>query len=693
MIDPATTKRSRGFGVLIAVISLFLFCSVSIARVQDTPVNQLQLSQVSLAEPGKEKVEFPVSDRLATFTGSNVDVLLAETKSKNHPSSVDVAALQAKYRLDPSTFSGLIARMMAWSQEALPIEPSVRPDQLPQGQKRVAQIQAIQKLVFDEEGKILPAALAWLATGNRQALDEAKRRALNLASWNTRGATSYRAHDQAGRSIAWTLALAYDWLYPELGLAERARLAAAISDRLSEMLGKGPYGLDDGRKRDSNPYDSHGAVTLARVSAICAVMAGVSPQFDTCFRDTVPRYLKRPVPWGGDDGGYANGTNYGQWDVSFTHLIVWDLLRESLGVDLTKTPWAQGYGKFITYFLPPGTPTGLFGDGAEKNWRQVWATQARAYAARVPSPLADWYARQQFGEDETSLQLLLAPYRDWNKTPAQIPADTPNAILMPSIGWVAMHSNLADRGRTSVYFKSSPYGSFNHSHADQNSFVINAQGQPLAIDSGYYDYYGSPHWKNWYKQTRAHNAITFDGGQGQMFDTMAAKGKITQFETTPAYDLVTGDATKAYGGALTRAVRSMVYVRPGTLLVFDSLASTTPRTWEWNIHAMEAMKVTGKRSIEIDKDGERLCVEVLNSPGVEFSQTDQFTAATSGVYPKQWHGAFKSSARSRDFGMLTLLSVGCEHPSVEVTNKPGAMEVAVGGYRFAFTNSMVEQIH
>lgn len=624
------------------------------------------------------------------FAIPGVDVLLRQAKQQSRPRSVDVSVLQTKQRLDPGSFASLLQRVAGWNQETLPLEPASRFELLPQGKERDAGMHTVMQLAFGEENKTLSSAMAWLATGDKLALIEAKRRTNNLALWNTQGDTGFKANDQAGLSIAWTLALAYDWLYPELGEAERARLVVAVSDRLREIMAKGPYGLDNGWQLDANPYDSHGAVTLARVSVICTVMAGVSPQFDTCFRNTVPRYLKRPVPWGGDDGGYANGTTYGQWDITFTQLNVWDLLRESLGVDLTKTPWAQGYGNFITYFLPPGTPTGQFGDGAEKNWHQVWATQAKAYAARVPSPLVDWYARQQFGEDRAAL--LMAPYRDWDKTPAQIPVGTPNAILMPSIGWVAMHSNLADRGRTSVYFKSSPYGSFNHSHADQNSFVINAQGQSLAIDSGYYDYYGSPHWVGWYKQTRAHNAMTYDGGQGQMHDTMAAKGKITQFETTAAYDLVTGDATQAYGGALTRAVRSMVYVRPGTLLVFDSLASNMSRIWEWNIHALNPMVVTGKRSIEIDKDGERLCVEVLNGPDVEFSQTDQFTAAPSGVYPKQWHGAFKSTARSRDFGMLTLLSVGCEHPSVEVTNKPGAMEVAVGGHRFAFTNTTVEQV-
>jgi hypothetical protein len=550
----------------------------------------------------------------------------------------------------------------------------------------------IQKSVFDEEDKILQAALAWLAIGDRQALDDAKRRVLNLADWNPRGVTGFASHDQAGRSITWTLALAYDWLYPEWSEAERTRLAAVIGARLRDIMGKGAYGLDDGRKLDRNPYDSHGAVALARVAAICTVMAGVAPEFDACFRRAVPRYLRRPVPWGGDDGGYANGTTYGQWDTAFTHLIAWDILRHGIGVDLAKTPWAQGYGSFIAFFLPPGTPTGMFGDGAEKNWRGVWATQARAYAARVPSPLADWYARQQFGEDESSLQLLLAPYRDWGSIPAQLPADTPNAIRMPSIGWVAMHSNLADRGRTSVYFKSSPYGSFNHSHADQNSFVINSRGQPLAIDSGYYDYYDSPHWRGWYKQTRAHNAMTFDGGQGQSHDTLAAKGKITQFETTPDADLVTGEATQAYGGALTRAVRSMVYVRPGTLLVFDSLASAVPRTWEWNVHALRRMAETDDQSITIDQDGERLCVKVLSGPQMDFEQTDQFAVAPMGEYPKQWHGVFRSVAKSRVFRMLTLLSVNCEAIAAEVVEGPTGLAVELSGRRFAFTDAKVERV-
>src|SRR5690606_27048156 len=115
-----------------------------------------------------------------------------------------------------------------------------------------------------------------------------------------------------------------------------------------------------------------------------------------------------------------------------------------------------------------------FGDGFEQ--RQLREQQARfgkAYASFAPSPLARWYASHLEGEDPKRFEYVIAP----PGTPARpepLPAGTPDALHLPSIGWVALHSDLADPKRTSVYFKSSPppFGAFNHQAADQNAFVI-----------------------------------------------------------------------------------------------------------------------------------------------------------------------------------------------------------------------------
>jgi len=229
-----------------------------------------------------------------------------------------------------------------------------------------------------------------------------------------------------------------------------------------------------------------------------------------------------------------------------------------------------------------------------------------------------------------------------------------------------MHSNLADNDRVSVYFKSSPppYGAFNHQHADQNGFVINAGGRRLAIESGYYDGWKTPHWSQWLKQTRAANAITFDGGQGQIFFEQTGYkrmgyGRITRFDSTPQYEAVTGDATRAYDGALSQALRTLVYLRPGLLLVHDRLASDTPRRWEWNIHALNRMAETSARAIEIENGGQRLCVQMLGGPPVRFSQTGEWPPeAAPRKGEAQWHGRF-ATAPLRAAQLLALLDVGC----------------------------------
>lgn len=603
----------------------------------------------------------------------------------HHPRTVDVKALRMQAQL-----TALLRNRKSSDLALTPIE-QVDGEAMPQGTAaREAYFARLRATVGRETDAVLRMALAAAVLQDDSLLLAVKQRVLRIAGWDPRGTTGFFQHDQSGRSVAWTLALAYDWLYDQWSPEERKTLLAAIRPRVEDMLSlpvqglpTGWAGLDWGRKLDRWPYDSHGAVTLARLAVICTVLSGEDELFDRCAKAVVPRYLARPIPWG-ETGGYANGTAYAQWDVLYTHFSVWSLLKNALGVDLWQSDWAKGYLNFMAYFLPPGAPSGLFGDETEKRFADVWATQAKVYAAHRPSPLADWYARNQFGEKPLHLALMLAPWRDFSQVPGPLPSGTPQAVHLADIGWVAMHSDLGDRGRTSVYFKSSPYGSYNHSHADQNAFVIHAGGRVLAADSGYYDYYGSPHWKDWYKQTRAHNAITFDGGQGQLVDTMKAGGRISHFESTRAYDLVTGDATEGYGGALTRAVRSMAFLRPGTVLVFDALASDQARTWEWNLHALTPMTEKGPRALEIEQNDVRLCVTMLEAPEGAFAQTDRFTTEPQGNYPRQWHARYITAAKSREAVFLALLDVGCLNPEVEKERLTKGLNVSVKATAFAF---------
>jgi hypothetical protein len=575
----------------------------------------------------------------------------------------DPATAQAMVAQRQAELNWLLAQVDSRLGDALPLEPG-------------GGTQAAAAALASEECKrALMAALAWLVSLREEHYAEALRRVLNLASWDPRGTTSYANADEASRAIATTLALAYDWLYARLDAGQTELLRGAMLTRATDMYND----VIGNRSRVAvHPYDSHGNVTLTHLAVICVLLAGDLPEAQIGFRDALPLAIHWTSPWGGDDGGFGNGTAYAHWTIGDS-LIPWYILRWVVGVDLAQKAWVRNFGRFITQFLPPGTPSGAFGDAAEQQLGENWARFGKAHALFAPGALGRWYAAHLAGEDPVQLELLLAPPA--LSGPAPFPSATPSAALFASIGWVAMHSSLEDPARVSIYFKSSPYGSYNHSHADQNSFVINAGGQRLAIDSGYYDAYGSPHWNAWYKQTIAHNAITYDGGRGQgIFEHGGglASGAVTGFEHHDGHDIVTGDATQAYGGALTLARRSLVYLRPNLLLVYDRLASDSARQWEWNIHAANLMEVYSDRKIAINSSGQSLCVDMLAGPPMRISQTYVFTQDPAGAMPAQWHGSFHSDpAAGAEF--IALLNVGCSATQASANKADGVWTVVAGG--------------
>ncbi len=597
--------------------------------------------------------------------------------AKPHPRALpDAATLQAMLNQRQGALSLLYSKV----DGALGVPPQPEPSY---GTYQ----DTISAQTYAECQRLRDSALAWLVSGNQAYLADALARSQSLASWDPHGTTAYASVDQVSRAIAGTLTLAYDWLYPQLTTDQKTQLLGSIlargGDMYSDVIGSRP-------RVATRPYDSHGNLTLLYLAAMSVVLAGDASQAQIGLRDALPLALHWSNPWGVEDGGFGSGTAYATW-TSGDSLLAWYALRWAGGIDLAQKAWVRNHANFLAYFIPPGTPAGVFGDGAEMLLNENWARFGKAYTLFAPSPVGRWYASQLTGEDPTQLEILLAPPAD--SSPAPYPAGTPDSALFPSIGWAAMHSNLQDPARISVYFKSSPYGSYNHSHADQNSFAVNAGGQQLAIDSGYYDGYMTPHWWQWYKQTRAQNAITFDGGQGQVvYEQSGALGPgvITQYVHQSDHDVVAGDATGAYGGALTRAYRSLVYLRPNLIVVYDALASSVARRWEWNIHALNAMSVVSDQQISIQNNGQSLCVDLLAGPATQFTQTNQFSADPASWlgWTPQWHGAFIATNPSASTEFIALLRVGCTPATASASKANGVWTVVVGDHTVTFSGGV-----
>jgi hypothetical protein len=610
--------------------------------------------QVSSNGTASRVREFTVSATATPFLVPSPSTVLSQVSATPHPRGLPSSTMLATMKSQRAgAVDALIKDVQSKQKESLPGTAG--------GDGKAysrAALRALAAAVYSQQGSYY---------------NEAIRRVMNLAAWDPNGATAYAKDVEGARAITWALAVGYDWLYTKLSASQRSQILAALKVRGADMYGSVMSSIE------RNPRDSYRSQSLIFIAVISALVAPDLADASTWLSSSLPLALNSVNPWAGDEGGFSNAHAQGIWDVG-EQLMPWYVLRWATGIDVAKKAWVKNWARYIAYFSPIGSPSQVFGDGLEMNLGENSARFGKGYTYFAPTPLGRWYASKLTGESQIDPEYLMAPPSDY--TTAAFPSGLPNSLVLPTIGQLAMHSDLSNPARTSVYFKSSPapYGAFNHAHADQNSFVINSNGQRLAIESGYYDGYRTPHWTEWYKQTRAKNAITYDGGKGQVFyeqDGAVGSGKLTRHLQGSNYEIVTGDATQAYGGALTKAERSMVYLRPNLILVHDNLASQVGRQWEWNIHSLNAMNVVSGSKVSIENNGQTLCVDVLSGPPRRFEQTDRFTADPSGTRPRQWHGKFYSTELLTATEFVVLLNVGCTQATASATKTNGIWTVQV----------------
>ncbi|MFC5467333.1 DUF4962 domain-containing protein [Cohnella suwonensis] len=515
-------------------------------------------------------------------------------------------------------------------------------------------VATVNDVVFKEMTNILSGALVYMITDDAQykvsILDVTKPRLMAIAGWNPNGSTSYQTADQASRDIALLMAVAYDWLkVPSNGAfsdTDRQNLVSAIHAR-TKTIYDDILNAASSASLYKDPYYSHGWTAAGYVAIIATAMmhetqtvngATMAEHAKQWFRKSVPVRINMYPPIGGEEGGWATGTGY--WEVS--HLSdkrVADVLKEATVVNLYQKAFSRNEHNMVTYFMPVGSPGGQFGDGSEKPMLKETVNLLRRQAQVYdPNPIAQW--AQWFA---AAAPVSLEPYKLFsygygkNSVLPRPPFELPSARWQKDVGWVAMHSSLYDPERISLYFKSSGYGSYNHSHADQNSFTINAFGEKLAIDAGYYDGYGTDFHTNYYRTTLAHNAITYDINKGQKIDDMKASGRIAGFASIEAFDGTVGDATPAYnqnsaqpGWGLDLARRGIIYVKPNAFVVIDKLDAkgSANASFEYLLHA-DNMILDGLQQVTIEKNDANMKASIQYPIPDSAAVTSSFTDAAN----------------------------------------------------------------
>lgn len=526
-------------------------------------------------------------------------------------------------------------------------------------------------------------ALACLLTGDERYGQAAKRILLDVVSWGVEGPMSVLSPfgDEPGLRMARHGHRAYDWLYPLFDEKERAAVrehSVARARQILQRLRKADYLF--------TPAESHNGRLIAYLSEYAIVLKDEAPDA-AGWLDYSLRALTTFYPhWGDADGGWAEGVSYAV-GYNTIYLTALEALRAAAGVDLWKRPFFRTVRRFFLYCAAPNGEIKPFGDGAERNGvGGGGAALMLHHGRRFNDPACLWWARQ-VGQGVPTDPLVSLITED-TVAPSP-PGKLPSAAVFRGIGWAALHSALDDPARNAFFlFKSSPFGSVSHSHADQNSFALLKSGRALAIPSGYYGpAYGMPHHADWTRQTKANNCVLVDG-QGQVARDESAAGRIQGFHHGSALTYVCGDAAPAYGGRLTRFLRHVLFLRPGLFVVLDELAAPAPVTFQWLLHALEKMEVDGAARRVVSRRGPAtLTVRLHAEQDLAFSQTDQFDPPYNFGNPPEYHQEmpnhwhFTAGAKNRSnatrIAAVMLVEAAGEALRAQWKDHPGWAGIAV----------------
>lgn len=542
-----------------------------------------------------------------------------------------------------------------------PLPPE--PDWLPKGPDRARQYCIDYTTIRPPTHQMQLCALYYALTGDAACGAEAKRRVLYYFGWDPNGPTGTRHNDEPAMSIMRNGCRAYDWTYDLYTSEERAKIESCIVERARAI-----YEVLNRAKFHVSPANSHLGRQIGFLAEACVAVGAEHPEMQKWLDYVVDIYRTVYPAWAKSDGGWAEGPHYWACYMDFG-LDSLTAIRLGTGIDLIgtrdfyrNTPW------YFIYQSPPKGPVSPFGDGFQCQGQDTGVIYSFALLLNDPELL--WVAQKYRGRPNLGCVRDLVLTAMAKELTAREPKAISQARHFPGVGLVMSHSDLFNPAEdVAFYFRSSPYGAVSHGHCDQNAFVVAGYGEPLAIATGHYNYWGSPHHFKWVRATKAKCAVTIDGGNGQrrhegLKDAAAHGGKVCDFKIADDIVSFTGDATAAWDGVLSTCRRDVVRVGRDIFLIRDTLAAPEAHTWEYRLHAMDRMALDEANGhVRITRPKATLDVQFLGGEKLGFSQTDQFdppptwNRSNGRPFVDQWHFAAATAARTTNHVFYTALRV------------------------------------
>ena len=366
----------------------------------------------------------------------------------------------------------------------------------------------------------------------------------------------------------------------------------------------------------NNIYCNQNALTLYNAEGLTSQQKDkVNLWYQTIYDKHVDNFIPCWSYYRDDDGGWNWGAAYAMWSL-VDQFQLFENMR--IGTDknfYTDLPWVQNSINQYVYFMRPDNKSIHIGDGQTSLAPdKVMFLHANIYNDPRSLWMSQYYSQSQFMTwTIPKFQKLL--YKDFTM-PTVTQPNLPLDWWTDKVGLSVSRSSW-EEDATLVTFFNSPSKKAAHEHRDNNSFTI-FKNSPLLIDAGYYDSFGSSHYRNYYERTIAHNSITvFDSSEGTPFSNDGGqiesfhlknyndiflpenqRGKWIQFASGEGYSYNVADAQLSYNPAkLDFFRRRLLYIKPNKVIVLDHIhlknIENNQRDIKWIAHFVNKPDING----------------------------------------------------------------------------------------------------
>lgn len=458
-----------------------------------------------------------------------------------------------------------------------------------------------QVIKLAQNNKLPALCLAYRVTGDKLYAEKVRDKLLQLCRIpESRNAQTYHWDGGLGGAHhCFDVALGLDSIYDFLSPEERKTISSALVEfGIKPMLDEWLLGETRIHALDTMGHNWWSAcVFLPGVAALA--VADEEPRarqwLDDIARDSVQWFTypgsvleNKPANFDGA-GGFYESVGYMNYGLS-QYLIFRMAWENSFGNPLPEIPLLHRAGDFFlnaSYPESDGLLSLNFGDSslhADGSQPLAWLW---AEGFRKPEYL--WYlkltANSRYKESmnrDSAFGLVYYPSETELAKAPETP-DLPLSAIYRDMGWAMMRDSWKP-GATFLGVKSG--FTWNHAHADAGSFILFHKGENFIIDSGSC-WYGNPRYDEYYRRSRAHNVVLFNGeGENPEDAYFGSKfpGSVEHLVDAGSLKYVLADATGPVSRNFIRNYRNFLWIG-NVILIIDDLKTYEDGRFEWLLHA------------------------------------------------------------------------------------------------------------